>query len=100
MILIIYAVGLILFILFHWKSVLFDTVHIDFLPFHNVHPMSFDWSMYVHGMVPACCSKSIGSYSICVVDVSSEPEFNVHVLSVVMLPVDMGRFFLPLCSII
>ena len=40
MILTIYAVGLVLFILFHWESVLCGTVHIDFLPFHNVHPMS------------------------------------------------------------
>ena len=41
-----------------------------------------------------------------VVDVSSEPRSNVHVLSlycmvyaVEMHPVDMGRFFLPLCFI-
>ena len=40
MILTIYAVGLILFILFHQESVLCGIVHIDFLPFHNVHPMS------------------------------------------------------------
>ena len=40
MILTIYAVGLVLFILFHWESVLCGTVHIDFLPFHNFHPMS------------------------------------------------------------
>ena len=39
-ILTIYAVGLILFVLFHWESVLCGTVHIDFLPVHNVHPMS------------------------------------------------------------
>ena len=38
MILTIYAVDLVLFILFHWESVLCDTVHMDFLPFHNVHP--------------------------------------------------------------
>ena len=51
----------------------------------------------VHVMVPACCSKSFGSL-ICVVDVSSEQRFNV--LSIVMHPVDMGRFILPLCFII
>ena len=39
-ILTIYAVGLVLFILFHWESVLCGTVPIDFLPFHSVHPMS------------------------------------------------------------
>ena len=43
-------------------------------------PNVLDWSMLVHGMVPACCSKSDGSYS-CVVHVSSEPRFNVQVLS-------------------
>ena len=53
-------------------SFLCGTVHIDFLPFHNVHPMSL-----------------VSSYL-----------FNVHVLSGVMHPVDMGRFILPLCFII
>ena len=36
----IYAVGLILSILIYFKSVLCDSVHIDFLSSHNVHPMS------------------------------------------------------------
>ena len=62
-------------------------------------PSVLGCSMLVHGMVPACRFKSFGS-CICVVDISSEPRFNVHVLSVVMHPVGMGRFFLPLCFII
>ena len=92
MILTIHAVGLILSILVWYSSYWFSS-------FAQCSPNVLDWSMNVHGMVPANCSKSFGSCR-CVVDVSSEPMFNVHVLSVGMHPVDMGRFFHTLCFII
>ena len=73
------------------------TVHIDFHPFHNAYPMSLVSSYLFMVWFQACCSKSCGSH-ICVVDIASEPICNV--LSIVMHPVDMGRFILPLCFII
>ena len=80
------------------SSMSYSSVHIDFLPSHNVHPMSLIGPYYGSGLL-------FQELWLCirVVDVSSEPRSNVHVLSlycmvyaVEMQPVDMGRFFLPL----
>ena len=49
----IYIVGLILSILIHFESVLFDSVHIDFLTLVFIQCSCI-------GMVLACCSKNVG----------------------------------------
>ena len=96
---------------FNYLCSWFDIVHSDPLGISSVWyilifflctvAMCTQCPWLVHAMVLASCFKSFRSH-ICVVDISSEPRFNVHVLSivVVMHPVDMCRFCLPLCSII
>ena len=76
-----------------------------FPSFSQCAPNVLDWSMNVHGMVVVCCSKSVGSCS-CEADVSTEPKFNVYVLSLILhgycssdASCWMDRVCLPLCSI-
>ena len=64
-------------------------------------PNVLGWSMLVHGMVPACCSKSFGSQVWCGgYFLRTNVQCLCFVNAYVMHPVDMGRFFLPLWSII